>query len=96
MDVLSTKHLMHITLTKVSIDEKNFLPVEAMVADKLVLINVFPAFGLAPEIIKTLFFASIIAKCRLVRKLLIASTAKSAGFSIANSFSDSFFSVLSY
>ena len=67
---------------------KTFFPVIAIVAAKLLLIKVLPALGLAPDIISTLFFASIIAKCKLVRKPRIASTAKSAGLSTANNVSD--------
>ena len=39
-----------------------FFPVDAIVIAKFVLTNVLPAFGVAPDIINTLFFASIIAK----------------------------------
>ncbi len=55
-----------------------------MTAARLLLTKVLPAFGLAPDIIRTLFTASSIAKWRLVLRLLIASMAKSAGFSTAN------------
>lgn len=60
-----------------------FLPVWAIIAAKLELTKVLPAFGLAPDIISTLLRASIIAKCKLVLKPRIASIARSAGFSIA-------------
>ncbi|MCY1448624.1 hypothetical protein D9M71_653080 [compost metagenome] len=39
-----------------------------------------PTAGLGPEIIRMLFFASSVAKCRLVRRLRSDSTARSAGF----------------
>lgn len=55
-----------------------------MMTARLLLTKVLPVLGLAPEIINTLFLASIIAKCRLVLRLLIASIAKSAGFSSAS------------
>ena len=65
-----------------------FLSPDEIIAAKFVLKKVLPAFGLAPDIIKTLFFASIIAKCKLVLKPRIASIARSAGFSTANKVSD--------
>ena len=42
-----------------------------------------PLAGLAPDTIRILFLASIMAKCRLVRRLRIASTDKSSGSSCA-------------
>lgn len=63
-----------------------------MTAAKLAEINVLPTPGLAPEIIKTLFLASIIAKCKLVLRLRIASIARSAGLPKARSkFESAFF-----
>lgn len=56
----------------------------AITEAKLRLTKVFPTPGLGPEIISTLFLASIIAKCKLVLKFLIASIEISAGFFIAN------------
>ena len=68
-----------------------FFPVDAITEARLLLIKVFPALGLAPEIIRILFFDSIIAKCKLVLRPRIASIAKSAGLSVANNTLDSLF-----
>src|SRR5690554_7604928 len=46
--------------------------------------TLFRSPGLGPEIIRILFFASIIAKCRLVRRLRRASMDRSAGLVAAS------------
>ena len=77
---------------RISVSINNtFFPVWAITAARFELTKVFPAFGLAPEIISTLLRDSIIAKCKLVRSPLIASIARSAGFSTAKNDENSSF-----
>ena len=56
-----------------------FLPDCAITAARLLVTKDLPTPGLGPVIIRMLFLASIMAKCRLVRRLRMASVARSAG-----------------
>jgi hypothetical protein len=61
-----------------------FCPTWASTEARLAVTNDLLTVGLATVIITTLFLAFSMAKCRLVLKLRIASTAESAGLSTAN------------
>ncbi|MNG23264.1 hypothetical protein D3C84_1078490 [compost metagenome] len=56
-----------------------------MIAARLLETKDLPTAGLGPEIIRMLFFASRVAKCRLVRRLRNDSIARSAGLLTASS-----------
>ncbi|MNC40442.1 hypothetical protein D3C75_891530 [compost metagenome] len=59
-------------------------PACAMTAARLVDTKVLPTPGRGPEMVRMLFFASSMAKCRLVRRLRSASTVGSAGADTAS------------
>ncbi|MNH30788.1 hypothetical protein D3C79_911010 [compost metagenome] len=54
-------------------------------AARLAQTKVLPIDGLTPVSISTLLLACIMAKCRLVRRLRMASMARSVGFPTASS-----------
>jgi len=56
-----------------------FCPVWAITAARLAETKVLPTLGRGPEIIRTLFLASSMAKCKLVRRLRKPSIAGSEG-----------------